>query len=135
MARLTGVARMGVALSVLAASALTAGSAAAATNAPATPANNQQQSNNSLVAAKPYMGWSSWSLESTNYPGVNPTGGASWLTEAHVLANADVEAAKLKSHGYTYVNVDAGWVGGFDGYGRPIANTTTFPDGLKGLAD
>ena len=129
MARLTGVARMGVASALLAASALTVTSAAAATNAPATPTNNQQQ-NNSIVAAKPYMGWSSWSLESTNYPGVNPTGGASWLTEAHVLANADVEAAKLKSHGYDYVNIDAGWLGGFDSYGRPLANTTTFPDGI-----
>ena len=79
------------------------------------------------------MGWSSWSLESTNYPGVNPTGGASWLTEAHVKQQADVLSSKLKSHGYDYVNVDAGWVGGFDAYGRPIANATTFPDGLKGL--
>ena len=121
---------MGAALSLLAASVLTAafvpGSAVAATNAPA---GNQQQQNN-IIAAKPYMGWSSWSLESTNYPGVNPTGGASWLTEAHVLANADVEAAKLKSHGYDYVNIDAGWLGGFDSYGRPVANKTTFPDGI-----
>jgi hypothetical protein len=133
-ARLTGIVRMGVAVSVLAASALTAtfvpGSAAAATNAPAAPANQ-----NNLIAAKPYMGWSSWSLESTNYPGVNPTGGASWLTEAHVLANADVEAAKLKSHGYDYVNIDAGWLGGFDSYGRPLANPATFPDGIAYVAN
>jgi hypothetical protein len=124
-----------MALPLLAASVLTAtfvpGSAAAATNAPA---DNQQQQNN-IIAAKPYMGWSSWSLESTNYPGVNPTGGASWLTEAHVLANADVEAAKLKSHGYDYVNIDAGWLGGFDSYGRPVANKTTFPDGIGYVAN
>src|ERR1700722_18574497 len=37
------------------------------------------------LAAKPYLGWSSWSLESTNYPGVNTNGSASWLTEQHVL--------------------------------------------------
>jgi hypothetical protein len=128
MARLTGAARMGVAFALLAASALTAGSAAAATTAPATP--NNPTTTSQQLAAKPYMGWSSWSLESTNYPGVNPTGGASWLTEAHVLANADVEAAKLKSHGYDYVNIDAGWLGGFDSYGRPVANPTTFPDGI-----
>ncbi|MDX6331506.1 MAG: hypothetical protein QOI83_3889 [Streptomycetaceae bacterium] len=87
------------------------------------------------LADKPYLGWSSWSLESTNYPGVNPTGGASWLTEAHVLQQADVLAAKLKSHGYEYVNIDAGWASGFDAYGRPLANTKTFPDGLKYVAD
>ena len=86
-----------------------------------------------VLADKPYMGWSSWSLESTNYPGVNPTGGGSWLTEAHVEQQADVLASKLKPHGYDYVNVDAGWAGGFDAYGRPIPNATTFPDGMKGL--
>jgi alpha galactosidase A-like protein/alpha galactosidase C-like protein/fibronectin type III domain protein len=87
------------------------------------------------LATTPYMGWSSWSLESTNYPGVNPTGGASWLTEQHVLQQADVLAARLKSHGYDYVNVDAGWSNGFDAYGRPVANPTTFPDGMAYLGN
>src|SRR4051812_4310268 len=86
-------------------------------------------------AATPYMGWSSWSLESTNYPGVNPTGPASWLTEANVIKQTDVVAGKLKSHGYEYVNVDAGWLGGFDGNARPLANATTFPHGMKYLGD
>jgi hypothetical protein len=81
------------------------------------------------------MGWSSWSLESTNYPGVNPTGGASWLTEAHILQQADAEAKELKAYGYDYMNIDAGWSNGFDQYGRPIANPTTFPDGIKYIAD
>ena len=86
-------------------------------------------------AATPYMGWSSWSLESTNYPGVNPTGPASWLNEANVIKQTDVVAAKLKSHGYNYINVDAGWMGGFDSYARPLANATTFPHGMKYLGD
>jgi hypothetical protein len=86
-------------------------------------------------AAKPYMGWSSWSLESTNYPGVNPTGPASWLNEANVIKQTDVVASTLKSHGYSYVNVDAGWLGGFDGNARPLANATTFPHGMKYLGD
>ena len=86
-------------------------------------------------ADKPYMGWSSWSLESTNYPGVNPTGPASWLTEANVIKQTDVVASKLKSHGYNYVNVDAGWMGGFDSYARPLANASTFPQGMKYLGD
>ncbi|QUQ67322.1 fibronectin type III domain-containing protein [Kutzneria sp. CA-103260] len=86
-------------------------------------------------ADKPYLGWSSWSLESTNYPGVNPTGPASWLNEANVMKQTDVVASTLKSHGYEYVNVDAGWMGGFDSYARPLANATTFPHGMKYLGD
>jgi hypothetical protein len=50
------------------------------------------------------MGWSSWSLQATNYPGVNPNGPASWLNVANVVKQADVMAAKLRKHGYTYVN-------------------------------
>lgn len=80
------------------------------------------------------MGWSSWSLESTDYPGVNPTGGASWLTEAHVLQQADALSGELKAYGYNYVNIDAGWSNGFDQYGRPVANPTTFPDGIAYIA-
>lgn len=109
----------------------------ATTSAAATHAKRQ------ALAQTPYMGWSSWSLESTGYPGVNPTGGGSFLTEQHVLQQADVMAAKLKSHGYTYVNIDAGWANdsagccsfGSDPYGRPIPNPATFPDGIKYIAD
>jgi hypothetical protein len=78
-----------------------------------------------VVAAKPYLGWSSWSLQATNYPGVNPNGPASWLTEATVVKQADVMAARLRKHGYTYVNVDAGWHKGFDSYARPVVNPPT----------
>ncbi|WIY03157.1 CBM35 domain-containing protein [Amycolatopsis mongoliensis] len=102
--------------------------------APAAAADPQAQAQQP-VAQKPYMGWSSWSLESTNYPGVNPTGPASWLTEQHVLQQADVLAAKFKQHGYTYVNIDAGWSNSFDQYARPVVNPTTFPDGMKYVAD
>ena len=111
-------------LSVTTALALTA-TATPAAAAPAQPP----------IAQHPYLGWSSWSLESTNYPGVDPTGQESWLTEQHVLAQADVMAAKLKSHGYTYINIDAGWLGGFDQWGRPIPNAATFPDGIRYVAD
>jgi hypothetical protein len=124
--------------SVAAVSAFPAGASAVGA-AGAAPSHSKP----TVVAQTPYMGWSSWSLESTNYPGVNPTGGASWLTEAHVLQQADVLAAKLKSHGYTYVNIDAGWANssqsccdfGGDAYGRPIPNPTTFPDGIKYIAN
>jgi Alpha galactosidase A/Alpha galactosidase C-terminal beta sandwich domain/Carbohydrate binding module (family 35) len=114
---------------------LAAAQAAPAAAAPAAHASRTAAHQQDGPAARPYMGWSSWSLESTDYPGVNTTGPASWLTEKHVLEQADVLAAKLKSHGYEYVNVDAGWLGGFDAYGRPLANPKTFPDGIAHVAD
>lgn len=87
------------------------------------------------IAAKPYMGWSSWSLQATNYPGVNPDGPASWLNEKNVLQQADVLAARFKKHGYNHINVDAGWLGSFDEYGRPVADAKKFPRGMKWLGD
>lgn len=116
----------GLALTVVSASAVSVAAEAAPADADAA---------RPALAAKPYMGWSSWSLQSTNYPGVNPNGPASWLTEKAVLAQADVMAAKLKQHGYDHVNVDAGWLGGFDTYGRPVAKADTFPQGLAHTAD
>ncbi|MFJ8961684.1 alpha-galactosidase D [Lentzea sp. NPDC102401] len=86
-------------------------------------------------AEKPYMGWSSWTLQATNYPGVNPDGPASWLNEKNVLAQADVLAAKFKKAGYDHVNVDAGWLGSFDEYGRPVVDAKKFPRGFKWLGD
>jgi hypothetical protein len=125
-------------LAVAAASAVLAPAATATSTAPtaaaqttATPAAGAHQ----VLAQTPLMGWSSWSLESTNYPGVNPTGGASWLTEAHVLQQTDALSSELESYGYNYVNIDAGWSNGFDSYGRPIANSTTFPDGIAYIAN
>ncbi|MBM0224452.1 hypothetical protein [Micromonospora sp. ATA51] len=93
------------------------------------------------VADRPYMGWSSWSLQATNYPGVNPNGNASWLNEANLLQQVDALATKLKPYGYEYVNIDAGWSTNydwalnFDGYAREIASPERFPHGMKYVAD
>ncbi|TXL87877.1 CBM35 domain-containing protein [Streptomyces sp. IB2014 016-6] len=93
------------------------------------------------VAEKPYMGWSSWSLQTTSYPGVNPNGNYSYLTEANVNKQTDALASKLKKYGYEYVNIDAGWWRGwdwtpeFDEYGRQKTNTERFPSGMKAVAD
>ncbi|MET7854703.1 carbohydrate-binding protein [Streptomyces avermitilis] len=93
------------------------------------------------VAAKPYMGWSSWSMQSSKYPGLNPDGDYSYLTEANVLKQTDALASKLKKYGYEYVNIDAGWwmdknwKSGFDQYGRQTPDPVRFPSGMKSVAD
>lgn len=92
-------------------------------------------------AVKPYMGWTSWSMQSSKYPGLNPDGDYSYLTEKNVLKQADALAAKLKPYGYEYVNIDAGWWRDmdwkprFDGYGRQAADPGRFPRGMKAVAD
>ncbi|MDT0467346.1 alpha-galactosidase D [Streptomyces gibsoniae] len=93
------------------------------------------------TAAKPYMGWSSWSMQSSHYPGLNPNGNYSYLTEANVLKQADALADTLKKSGYTYVNIDAGWwmdenwTSEFDQYGRQTPDPVRFPHGMKSVAD
>lgn len=93
------------------------------------------------IAAKPYMGWSSWSMQSSKYPGLNPDGDYSYLTEANVTKQTDALAAKLKKYGYDHVNIDAGWwmdktwKTGYDQYGRQKADPVRFPSGMKAVAD
>ncbi|MEG8279787.1 alpha-galactosidase D [Streptomyces sp. AHA2] len=127
--------------------ALTAGAATAVTptvhagtrTTPAAAPTSAEVS--SAPAAKPYMGWSSWSMQSSKYPGLNPDGDYSYLTEANVLKQADALAAKLKKYGYEYVNIDAGWwrdktwKPGFDQYARQKADPVRFPRGMKAVAD
>ncbi|MEV4314609.1 glycoside hydrolase family 27 protein [Actinocrispum sp. NPDC049592] len=92
-------------------------------------------------ADKPYMGWSSWSMQSSKYPGLNDKGDYSWLSEANVLKQTDAVASKLKRYGYEYINIDAGWWAdwkwnfGYDQYGRPTPNAERFPHGMKWVAD
>ncbi|WP_371657929.1 carbohydrate-binding protein [Streptomyces sp. NBC_00280] len=94
-----------------------------------------------VPAAEPYMGWTSWSMQSSRYPGLNPDGDYSYLTERNVLKQADALAAKLKPYGYEYVNIDAGWWRDmdwkprFDEYGRQAADPGRFPRGMRAVAD
>jgi hypothetical protein len=91
-------------------------------------------------ADKPYLGWSSWSMQSSHYPGLNPQGDYSWLTEQHVLEQGAAMASTLKQHGYNYINIDAGWwrqwdwTPEYDAYGRPAVDTARFPDGIAYVA-
>ncbi|MFF4800901.1 alpha-galactosidase D [Streptomyces sp. NPDC001351] len=92
-------------------------------------------------ADKPYMGWSSWSMQSSQYPGLNPDGNYSYLTEANVLKQTDALATTLKKYGYDHVNIDAGWwmdknwTSEFDQYGRQTPDPVRFPHGMKSVAD
>ncbi|MEV1330833.1 CBM35 domain-containing protein [Micromonospora costi] len=93
------------------------------------------------LAERPYLGWSSWSMQSSRYPGLNPDGDYSYLTEANVLEQADALAARLKPYGYEYVNIDAGWwrdndwTPRFDEYARQTPDPVRFPRGMKAVAD
>src|SRR6202167_2068162 len=78
------------------------------------------------VGQRPYLGWSSF---------IEPTINSSFLTQANITAQSDALASSgLQAHGFKYINIDSGWQGSFDANGRPIPNSTTFPD-IKALID
>ncbi|WP_200933954.1 X2-like carbohydrate binding domain-containing protein [Microbacterium sp. Leaf320] len=81
----------------------------------------------SPLSAKPYMGWSSYSMQVYE--------GGQWITADQIMAQSDAMHDKLQEFGYEYINIDAGWNGGQDGYGRPTPSTTLFPDGLDAVID
>ncbi|MER7197292.1 MULTISPECIES: hypothetical protein [unclassified Streptomyces] len=56
-------------------------------------------------SVKPFMGRSSWSVESSSQPGY----GTKWLTEEHIKQITDAVAANLRGSGYTNINLDVGW--------------------------
>src|SRR5579862_9076601 len=75
---------------------------------------------------KPYLGWSTFSEQTIN---------GSFLTQANIQTQSDaLKASGLGEHGFRYINIDSGWQGSFDANGRPIPNSTIFPD-MKGLVD
>nr|WP_189932349.1 carbohydrate-binding protein [Streptomyces sulfonofaciens] len=119
----------------------TASATTAAATASAAPVRAASTPGASGIAAKPYMGWSSWSMQSSKYPGLNPDGDYSYLTEANVLKQTDALAAKLKPYGYDYVNIDAGWWRDntwkpeFDQYARQTPDPVRFPHGMASVAD
>ncbi|GAA0928949.1 glycoside hydrolase family 27 protein [Kribbella koreensis] len=87
-------------------------------------------------SVKPFMGWSSWSVQSSS----NPDYGTKWLTEGHIKSAADSMAKNLKQAGYTNINLDAGWNANWnwefrtDANGIPEADPERFPNGIASLA-
>ncbi|SPE40187.1 Alpha-galactosidase (fragment) [Candidatus Sulfotelmatobacter sp. SbA7] len=93
---------------------------------------------------KPYMGWTTWSQQSYNYPTGSP-GGDPFQNETNVDANADAMVSSgLAAVGFQYINIDGDWDNGmmcacgppvtWDTYGRPIGNLTRFPNGMAAVA-
>jgi alpha-galactosidase len=79
------------------------------------------------LAVKPYQGWSSFSQQVYN--------NGQWITADNIIAQSDAMHEKLQPYGYDHINVDAGWNGGVDEYGRPTPSTTLYPDGLQAVID
>ncbi|NBD24258.1 X2-like carbohydrate binding domain-containing protein [Paenibacillus glycinis] len=93
------------------------------------PAKQVAEAADNGLAQKPYMGWSSYSLQVFDGPSGN------WTSAAKLKQQSDAMHEKLQSHGYDYINIDAGWNGGMDEYGRPIPSTTLYPDGFQDVID
>ena len=81
---------------------------------------------NLFAQSPPPLGWSSWSS--------TWNGGGEKMNEAYIKAQADVMAARLKSSGFIYINLDDGWGQAFDEHGRLQPNPKKFPDGIAALA-
>ncbi|MEU8080707.1 X2-like carbohydrate binding domain-containing protein [Catellatospora citrea] len=75
------------------------------------------------------MGWSSYSMQ------VYAGNGNNWITADQIMAQSDAMHEKLQPYGYEYINVDAGWNVGTDGYGRPVPSAALYPDGLQKVID
>ncbi|WNS46720.1 X2-like carbohydrate binding domain-containing protein [Paenibacillus sp. MMS20-IR301] len=80
------------------------------------------------LAQKPYMGWSSFSMQV-----YEPSG--NWISADSIKKQSDAMHEKLQPHGYEYINIDAGWNGSMDEYGRPLPSTERYPDGFQDVID
>ncbi len=77
------------------------------------------------LGARPLSGWSTYSQQT-----IVPS--ASVMNEQNILAQSDaMRTSGLSAHGFQYINLDAGWNGDIDGYGRSLWNTTEFPHFLQ----
>src|SRR5246127_4726517 len=73
------------------------------------------------LGARPLSGWSTYSQQT-----IVPS--ASVMNEQNILAQSDaMRTSGLEAHGFQYINLDAGWSGDSDPYGRTLWNTTAFP--------
>jgi alpha-galactosidase len=77
------------------------------------------------LGARPLQGWSTFSQQT-----IVPS--STVMNEQNILAQSDaMRTSGLGAHGFQYINLDAGWNGDNDPYGRAIWNTTEFPHFLQ----
>jgi hypothetical protein len=77
------------------------------------------------LGGRPYQGWSTYSQQT-----IVPS--STVMNEQNILAQSDaMRASGLGAHGFQYINLDAGWSGDSDQYGRTLWNTTAFPHFLQ----
>src|SRR5882757_5449594 len=77
------------------------------------------------LGKKPYLGWSTYSQQTI-------VASSSVMNEQNILAQSDaMRSSGLGAHGFQYINLDAGWSGDGDQYGRTLWNTTAFPHFLE----
>src|SRR5882724_11084216 len=70
------------------------------------------------LGKKPYLGWSTFSQQT-----IVPS--STVMNEQNILAQSDaMRSSGLGAHGFQYINLDAGWNGDGDEYGRTLWNTT-----------
>ncbi|WP_309119569.1 X2-like carbohydrate binding domain-containing protein [Paenibacillus sp.] len=99
-----------------------------AASLPALPGAGTALAADNGLAERPYMGWSSYSMQVYS-------GNGQWITAEQIMAQSDAMHEKLQPYGYEYINIDAAWNGGMDEYGRPIPSTTLYPNGLDEVID
>lgn len=115
-------------------------------------AHAQIQASQVSVGARPYMGWSSWSMQDKfdSYPfGGNSNSGEAagdgFQNEWNIRAQSDaMRSSGLQAAGFKYINIDGDWDDGllcncgvpvsFDQYGRPVSDPVRFPSGMEALA-
>jgi alpha-galactosidase len=77
------------------------------------------------IGEKPYLGWSTYSQQT-----IVPSNTV--MNEQNILAQSDaMRSTGLQAHGFRYINLDAGWSGNSDPYGRTLWNTAAFPHFLE----
>jgi hypothetical protein len=79
-------------------------------------------------AVKPYLGWSSYSMQVYS-------GNSQWITGAQIIAQSDAMHVKLQKAGYDRINIDAGWSDGIDANGRPVPSAKLYPQGFQKVID
>lgn len=121
------VAAVGTTIGIGGAAAAAEPRAAASTPAPAVAP--MATTDDDTPGARPYMGWSSYSMQ------VYAGNGSTWITADQIIAQSDAMHEKLQSAGYEYINIDAAWNDGVDEYGRPTPSSKLYPDGLQAVID